>query len=50
MEIEIETNQKPIRKYSVPIFNKRPKTTTTESAINNQSIATESKNFETIES
>lgn len=53
MEVEIETNQKPIRKYSVPIFNKRPKrpkTATTESSINNQSIATESKNFETIES
>ena len=49
MELEIETNQKPTRKYSVPIFNhrpKRPKKGTTESAIN-QTIATK---FETIES
>lgn len=50
MEVEIETNQKPFRKYSVPIFNHRPKPpkkVTTESEIINQSKTTE---FETIES
>ena len=51
MQVEIETNQKPIRKYSVPIFNhrpKRPKKITTEWEIINQSKTT--TEFETIES